>query len=306
MKKIFLPVLGSILLFTACKEKPPIDFNSLKTDTSLVVLTVDTTYADVVPTAQSRNVLIEDFTGASCSNCPAGHEILNSLSDQYPGRLNILGLHINNFSQSAPYAGAKYDFRTAEGTDIGTNIYGGINQMPIAGIDRALYSNALLIDKNSWAGAVTSRMATSAGINLEVSSHYDNTNMKDTITVKVTYLQNTSDQQNLSIAIVEDSLKDIQEYPPFSSEFPSGADTAYIFNDVLRDFVTKPASYGEVLLAAMAQKEAGRVVVRTYVYNLSHAPNQIWFPQNCRIVAFITNGNTQQSKEVLQSASCKL
>ena len=42
-------------------------------------------FVSTVP--QNRNVVIEEFTGINCQNCPDGHRVANSLMATYPGRV---------------------------------------------------------------------------------------------------------------------------------------------------------------------------------------------------------------------------
>ena len=44
-----------------------------------------------------RNVLIEDFTGQMCTNCPDGHRTITSLKEQYGSQVIAVGIHAGNF-----------------------------------------------------------------------------------------------------------------------------------------------------------------------------------------------------------------
>ena len=45
-----------------------------------------------------RNVLIEDFTGRMCVNCPDAHLIVNNIVEQNPGRVWSVNIHSGYFS----------------------------------------------------------------------------------------------------------------------------------------------------------------------------------------------------------------
>ena len=52
-----------------------------------------------VSTAASyKNVLIEEFTGRNCPNCPAGHIISNGIIHDNPGRAWSIGIHSGYFA----------------------------------------------------------------------------------------------------------------------------------------------------------------------------------------------------------------
>jgi len=66
-----------------------------------------------------RKVLLEDFTGHYCVNCPAAHVIIEGLEKVYPKRIVPVVIHAGFFAKpkAAPY---DYDFRTPDGTAIAT------------------------------------------------------------------------------------------------------------------------------------------------------------------------------------------
>ncbi len=294
MKRLIVALGFVVIAIAGCKEKaPPIN---LLPD----VAAKDTTYVVTpAPAAEQHNVLVEDFTGAQCPNCPAAHKILEQLDSQYntPNiRINVLSMHIldPNFSQTKPYGTAKYDFRQQQARDVSDNIYGGINAIPVGGIDRKVFNGLLKIGRGDWISLITEGMAAQDSVNLDVTSSFDSASKKASIKVKVTWPFATSAAQNLSIAIVEDGFIDMQE----DGEF---VDTFYHFNDIFRGFVTS-SPYGDPLLATISPKEAGRVFERTYVY----AVNAAWNPANCRVIAFVHRDASVGGVNIYQSKQTKL
>lgn len=293
MKKVFITICGCAILFAGCTEKgPPIDFsNGVRNDTTHN----DTTYlVSPIPTPDLHNVLAEEFTGQSCANCPAAHDLLNSLATA--GRLNTLGLYITGLGQTKPPTGAAYDFRNAIATEISSNIYQGGpgSGIPCGGIDRVPVGGSLLLYAPSWTDAYNQRLSMADSVNLSVTSSYNATNDTATITATVTYLQQVSTRQNLSIAIVEDSIIDLQE-------IPSGIDNNYLFTNVFRDMVTS-APYGDPVLPTKTVKEPGRVERRIYTYKV----NPAWKAKHCRVIAFVNYSNSELNKDVFQSVQTKL
>ncbi len=297
MKKIILALgVGSALLFS-CKEKPP--YIEL-TATQSTATKVDTTYVlATVPAADPHNILFENFTGASCSNCPAAHDILNTLESSNPGRINIVSLYIKDFSQTTPPPGAKFDFRTDGATSIMTSVYTVVAAMPCAGIDRLQlgdisYGSDYLIGRDVWNTIVPTRLSVVDSVNLALTSTYNAATRNATVNFKVTYLQPVATLQNFSIVVVEDSFVDKQEYPTY-------VDTAYHFNDIYRGSVTS-GSLGEPILSTLAVKEKGRVYDVTYTYKVDAA----WNPAHCKLVGFVHTGSANGGKIVYQSTQAKL
>ncbi|RYE21687.1 MAG: Omp28-related outer membrane protein [Sphingobacteriales bacterium] len=287
MKKgLLYASMACVLGLGACEEKgPAIDFGGGP-------VAADTTYVTTAETPQKRNLIVEEFTGASCPPCPPAREKLNNVAAQNPGRVFPIEMHINNYPQSKPAEGHKYDLRTDDGTSIGATIYGGVRAMPSAGVARTPVGGQLLLDDGQWAGTIANVLGTTTPVNMEVTSTYDATAHVATIRVKVAYTAAVAAKQYLSVAILEDNIVDVQEYADHYED-------NYTFHHTLRDFITPIA--GEEMLADVATKEAGRVYVRTYTYNVKEE----WNADNCAVVAFVHN-NDATSKEVIQAAEAKI
>ncbi len=297
MKKAFLAICCVSLLWSACKENnTPIDFggNSL-IDTTLI----DTSYIiTTVPAADPHQVLIEEFTGQSCSNCPFAHSYLDGIATApgNEGLVNTIGLYIKNFSQTTPPGGAVYDFRTDVATTISHDVYGSVGALPTAGVDRTKVAGQVLLNTGDWASTITNRLAATNtdSLNLKVTSSYDSTTHKATIIATVTYLYNVVNPNNLSIAIVEDGMTDKQE-------FPDSVHSGYVFTNVFREMVT--ASNGDVL-GTTPVKVQGQVYMKGYSYTPKAVTPAI-VPANCRVIAFVSN-ETTGDRHIIQSAHCKL
>ena len=58
-----------------------------------------------------RNVLVEEFTGQQCTNCPDAHKALATLSEQYGSNLIVVGIHAGSFGMlegaNSKYVGLK-------------------------------------------------------------------------------------------------------------------------------------------------------------------------------------------------------
>lgn len=300
MKNVTLLSVAALLAFSGCKEKAPfISFNDVKS--------VDTTYVVApIPSAEPHNVLFEDFTGATCSNCPGAKEnYLDPIIAANPNRINVVALHVTDFVQTRPVKGAKYDFRDSTATLIEQAIYSALYAMPVAGVDRMPFGSATTgsvyqIQKAEWSLHANTRLAVADSMNLSVTSTFDTTTRMATIKTKVTYLYPTSMVHNISVVLVEDSLVDFQEDGIETDSF-------YRFDDVFRGMVTT-APYGDEILPAKTlganypAKEPGRVYERTYSYYVK--PTLV--AKNCRIIAFINKSGTNGGAMVYQSKQTKL
>ncbi len=298
MKHLLLPIAACALLFNACKETgPAIDFGPAAKDTA---------YMATVEVPQQRVVVMEEFTGVSCSPCFLAHKTLKAIEEKYPNRIAILGLQVFGPAQSKPLdsnsslhpgVGTRSDNRTSKGTELGTDLYGGIGTLPQVGIDRtvnSVKSSLLYDDRKTWASTIDNRIAKPTYANVTITSSYTDNNRQAIIKVRVAYTQAVAKTQVLNVAIIENNIVDAQE----------GGDTVdytanYTHNHVFRDMLT--ASTGSTILSGIATKNPGQVYERTFVYNVDPA----WNVDNCQIVAYVSN-NEGTDKETVQGAEAHL
>ena len=278
----------ALLSFAACKEKgPDIQFGK--------ALAVDSTYTAPVEAAQKHYVLVEEFTGATCTNCPKARDFLSEKTKENDGRLIVMGIHPFGIGQANPVHGAKYDFRTEKGTSIKDTYFGDIQGIPAAGFDRvkdAQGRSALL--SNLWAKPIQDRLALPAPVNISITSSYDEATKKADIEVKIAVTGDLSVAPKLSIVVLEDSLIDAQEHPSADIEYD------YVFMHVFRDYLT--AINGDAFVTNGASLAAGRVFIRKYK-NVDINPK--WVAKHCNLVGFV-HYNDGTNTEVLQAAEVHL
>jgi hypothetical protein len=290
MKRFWvLPV--SVFLFASCKETPPA--------VDLTPPAADTSFMAAVETPQDRVVLIEEFTGVTCPTCPPGHKVIDAMETANPGRLAVMGIQLFGNAQTQPYDhdGKKTinDNRTLDGTDLGNGIYGTTSSIPVAAFDRFPQNGVIRPIRTQWVSYLPSRLAAATKANLSVTSSFDAGSKTATIKVHIAYTQDVARTQMLTLALVENDVVDAQELPT--------GDTApvalnYVHQHVFRDAITAPT--GSPILTNLNNKPAGLVYERTIKYTI---PNTVLNPDNCRIIAFVSNSDgadieVQQAAEI--------
>lgn len=281
MNKIqLLAVFAGLITLVSCEEKGPlIDFGGEKK--------MDTTYIESTPEgAMPKKVMVEEFTGVSCPPCPAAQRKLQQFNQTHPNKMVVIAYHIKNFPQTNPTDKSKYDFRTDDATDAG-GIFGGVGQLPNAGIDRTVTNNGKrLYDASTWSATIEGRMVLPSPVNIHMVSTYDDATREAIIKVKIAYTSAVTVNQVLTLAIVENDIEDAQKDGLTEVE-------NYIHEHILRDIIT-PVN-GNAFLNNV-DKPAGRVYERTFKYTV----NKDWKADNCKLVAFVTNDDGD-NKEVVQA-----
>lgn len=284
-----------ILVLASCSEEAPPGLN-FAPERSVF----DTTYiTNTFPAAQATNVLIEDFTGVKCPNCPRAQNVAKKLMSENPKRVFVIAMHpgkgllstlTSPFKTPGNDHDSKYDFRTEEAADILTFL-GGTSQLPIGAINRTLFNGepSILIIDPKWSGKSLEKLNTTSIVNIDTFGtkgvYYVNANTIR-INVKLAYTSATSDSQYVSIAIIEDGLIDYQENGTVVEE-------NYEHNHILRRMIT-PIT-GSQLKASLVP---GRVFETTYDYELT--PTETWNRKNLKLVVFVHNGTNGVNKFVVQ------
>ena len=80
LHKILLSAFIITTAFTSCDE---IDENER--------------YIELPAAEVQRKILLEDYTGQMCTNCPDAHRLIASLQEQYGGQIVAVAIHAGNF-----------------------------------------------------------------------------------------------------------------------------------------------------------------------------------------------------------------
>ena len=228
----------------------------------------------VKPESARRVVLLEDFTGQRCVNCPKGTEVIEQLLQTYGDSAVIaVGIHGGPLG----FAGnAKYDGLATESGDKYFT-YWGLEYQPVGLVNRHG-----AVKYTDWAAAVRDELSKSAPLRLDVDAIMDN----GQIDIMVSAYGTDGDVSGkLQVWLLEDSITAMQLMPG------NVVNTSYVHNHVLR--ATANGTWGEeVSVSGLADTREFH-----YTADLSSA----WKPEHLAVVAFVYN-----SDEVLQVAKAKV
>jgi hypothetical protein len=238
-------------------------------------------------TKYKRNVLLEEYTGARCGNCPRAAELAAALHEHYGDRLILMTVHAGGYAKPG---GTKYtyDFRTPEGNEydsfFGNSKAGNPNGM----ISIIGYPNEHIKNEGAWDGAIQEVIAKKPVMTIDLEASIDTNKMEISIDYKIKYLENGSPNDNLVILIVEDSIIKYQtDYRKHPSDIPD-----YVHMHILRGSVN--GAWGQPLNAQGINK--GDEFEDNVKYTIPAEKD--WVPKNLSIIAFVHDkGDTY---EVLQ------
>ncbi len=260
-----------LLLFFSCTEIPP---------------EIPTGGGNNPIGEQQRQVLIEEFTGVRCVNCPAGSAQIEDLLALYGEQLVAVSIHAGEYAPPLPES--MYDFRTDEGDQL-IDYLGAPFGYPSAVVNRKQFEGefAMQLGQSKWAGYIAEELTVPPKVKISIASSYDPSSRNLQVTVKVLPQEDLPDNLNLSVMITENGIVDYQVTP-------AGTIPDYVHKHVLRDMLTPydGEPFGTPLTA-------GTEIERSYNLTL---PSD-WDADACHLIAFVSmSGN---DKDVLQAHQIK-
>lgn len=175
---------------------------------------------DDEPSVVGHNVLIEDFTGQSCINCPNATLEIANLQKAY-GHDNVVavGLYSGSFGRSR--RGVPYALTTEVGDEYFT--HWGLDSQPIGMVNRQSPS-----DYADWATQVRAILEQKSRVKLEPTATYNTSSRTITVKVVSTAMEEAVDGK-IQVWLTEDDIVAFQYQPDGSS------DKNYVHNHVFRD-----------------------------------------------------------------------
>lgn len=245
-----------------------------------------------------RKILIEDFTGFKCPNCPDASDVAKALAEnsQYKGKVYVLAVHAGSFAKPDPIPPFNYDFRTPE-ADALTKFF-GVKQFPNGMVNRVAVDGNRLLGRDDWGSAVDNMIANKADMAIALENTYNEATHSLTVKVNLQYAKAQDADNYLAVYIVEDSI--VQ--PQIDNRLPPDQQKVldYVHNHVFRGAVN--GSWSGELVSATAIT-AGFETTKTYTIQLKEE----WRAKHCKVLAYVhkydaayTPADEGQKLEILQ------
>jgi len=227
----------------------------------------------VKPESARRVVLLEDFTGQRCVNCPKGTEVIEQLLQTF-GDSSVIAVGVHGgplgFSGNAKYVGLA--------TESGDKYfaYWGLEYQPVGLVNRHG-----AVKYTDWAAAVRDELSKPAPLRLDVDAILD----KGQIDIRISAYGTDRDVSGkLQVWLLEDSITAMQLMPG------NVVNTCYVHNHVLRAPVN--GLWGDDFAIGEGELKERE---------LTFLPDAAWNPEYLSIVAFVYNneGVLQATKKSL-------
>ena len=286
MKNI-ITLFSLILIITSCDiiEGP------YEIDTENIALTDTTTYV--------KKILIEDFTGHTCQNCPSAARELEAIHSLYGDRIIGMALHVSkSFARPYPLSQApnyQYDFRTKWGKEWDELF--GISEMGLPGgmINRTGYPSGHRLGKDEWLARVITELEKETDFGISISVN------EGIITVQTEILNNINGDYNLVVCIIESNIINWQKDGSEDIE-------NYEHNHALRSLLSNEnlSTSSNYSISDKIEKIINYDLISLEQFNINYSENTAelgngnsggWDALNMSVIAYIYD-NT--NKEILQ------
>ena len=203
MKNNFLTGVNYLLLFGfiivlqtySCKEVGPA-INLSETDYE--------TYLGTPQSPDDKVVLIEDFTGAACVNCPDAHEAIALAIAANPTQ--VLAIAEYNYFGDPLYL--DQNFLTVEAEALDDDYLGPVVGHPASFMDRVDFSDDgyLAEPPTNIVSYTNDRLSEIPPCNIVLSKVYDAISRELTLTVTIDYTSDVSVTNHLSVSLLESGI----------------------------------------------------------------------------------------------------
>lgn len=236
-------------------------------------------YIEVEATKAERTVLLEDFTGQNCVNCPAAHRVIEALEEQYGSHLVAVSIHAGHFGISA--TNKRYTGLMQEEGQAYNDRY-GIEDYPKGVVNGKLPA----LNADQWASAIYEDISQTTPLTIEIEAALSDD--KTDININCRLKSSEQIKGNLVVWVTESAIVARQEDA-------SGRIPDYVHNNVFRACVNGLDGTGVQLLA-------GKEQTLNYSIAVKDTETEKWNPSNLAIVAFVTNdlGVVQAAKANLK------
>lgn len=249
--------------------------------TAVYTVTVVVDGGDLEPTG--KTVLIKDFTGARCVNCPAAAEYAHNLQHQLDEEhIFIMSVHAGYLAQPM---GQFPDFLTEEGTAW----YGSNSSNPLFSVDHVSLTDGNTLYVEQIDVPVVTALAEDQSFEIMLSSRYDETTRHLEVEARAVSLLDMDGQFYITVCLVEDNIIGWQT-------IQGGVDKEYVFHNVLRG--TLNGAYGDLFEDFHVDYDD------MFYFNYTTEINTEYNADECYLMVYIYDKS--QGDKILQTAVKKI
>ena len=237
----------------------------------------------VSTTPENKNVVLEEFTGISCTYCPDGHRIANDIYNNNPTDVVLINIHTGGYASPQ---GPGTDFNTMFGSAIAaqSNLSGypagTVNRRVFAGLGQ---NGGTAMSRGNWQSASSQILNEPSYVNVAAQANLDISTRQLSVTVEAYYTGSSPVNTNkLNVALMQNNVEGPQtgaSYNP-TAILPNGN---YNHQHMLRHMLT--GQWG----VDITNTSNGSFFTDTYTYSIPNDLNGVAFDLfNLEVAVFLT------------------
>lgn len=244
---------------------------------------IENPHKPFVPSTGGKTVLIKDFTGVRCVNCPAAaeyaHELQHNMGED---KVFIMAVHAGFLASPM---GSFPDFTTEEGT----YWYNDNSSNPLFSVDHVSLTDGNTLYYDQMDAPVSDGLAEGQTFEVQVFNHYDDSTRTIHTEADVMAVANVEGDFYVTVCLVEDSIVGWQT-------IPGGIDQEYVFRNVFRK--TFNGKNGDSFFQGMCY------VNDEYTYKYEMQLDPAFNADQCYVLTYVSDKS--QGDKILQTAMEKI
>lgn len=215
----------------------------------------------VSETPQNRHVLLEEYTGIRCGNCPDGHKMASEIIAKHPHQVFLMNVH--GTALAAP-TGNEADLRTAFGEQLIEQAGVEKTGIPAGSVNRHIFPSetATALQRDFWEERIEEMLAMPTYVNIAAQARLDWETREISVTVQLYYTSTPSASSNfIHVAVLQDSMIGYQNGANMNPAQVT-PDKKYLHMHVFRHLLT--GQWGE----EVTNPEAGKLIEKTFTRTL--------------------------------------
>lgn len=297
MKQVFLFIV-LVAAVVGCDIVPydeAVEQTNIIRDTSKIINDSSTVVSEDSLFPTGKSVLLEDFTGHTCSNCPAATETATGLQSIYGSdKLIIMAWHTSYFADPNPAFPA--DYTTSTGNTFNQIYDLGNKGLPRGMVNRDKFGNDSILAPTSWGAAADAQIQLEQIIELRIArATYFESSSSFSIELEYAPIIGLDKDYTLQVFLLEDGLIS----PQIKKKTGGGTEIVqdYVHNYVVREKIYPTDNQLDIVLT-----DADAPLIKKSK-NLTLNYNTAWKVQdfsNTSIVAAILD---PEQNDVIQAAA---
>lgn len=229
----------------------------------------------------TQNVLLEDYTGHVCGNCPAAADDADSIQQRFGSdRVIVVGVHAGPFARTS--SSYPTDWTCPESVELDNTFRISRAGNPNGLVNRTERSGKFILSKDDWPPATVVELAKEPRLGILAEASWDEDTKTVVVDVDLKFLKEGTIDYHLVGWVIENGLVgdqlDYRQTPSHVEDFE--------FEHVLRTSIN--GTWGERLSAVPVS--AGTEMQKQLVFQFPS--DKDWKPENCDIVVFVHQHQT--------------